>query len=78
MTTLQDLKPTTKQLVKDITDRLGIAMSSQYDWCFGDTGGPYLVNIWHDNMLEDDGETYFVNRASDWAEETSRQPPRCN
>jgi len=69
MTTLQDLKPTTKQLVKDITDRLGIAMSSQYDWCFGDTGGPYLVNIWHDNMLEDDGEIYFVNRASDWAEE---------
>jgi len=69
MTTLLDLKPTTKQLVKDITDRLGVAMTSQYDWCFGDTGGPYLVNIWHDSMLENDGEIYFVNRASDWAEE---------
>lgn len=76
MTTLQDLKPTTKQLVKDITDRLGIAMSSQYDWCFGDTGGPYLVNIWHDNMLEDDGEIYFVNRASDWAEENIATAPQ--
>ncbi len=69
MTTLLDLKPTTKQLVKDITDRLGVPMTSQYDWCFGNTGGPYLVNIWHDNMLENDGEIYFVNRASDWAEE---------
>lgn len=69
MTTLKDLKPTTKQLVKDITERLGIAMTTQYDWCFSNPGGPYLVNIWHDEMREENGEIYFVDRASDWAAE---------
>ncbi|MFM0292234.1 HNH endonuclease [Paraburkholderia sp. RL17-380-BIE-A] len=68
MTTLQELKPTTKQLVRDITERLGIEMTTQYDWCFSNPDGPYLVNIWHDGMFEENDEIYFVDRASDWAE----------
>ncbi|QIN62592.1 hypothetical protein SBC1_26080 [Caballeronia sp. SBC1] len=68
MTSLQGLKPTTKQLVRDITERLGIEMTTQYDWCFSNPDGPYLVNIWHDGMLESEGEFYFVDKASDWAE----------
>lgn len=69
MTTLRDLKPTTKQLVKNITEHLGIVMTTQYDWCFSNADGPYLLNIWHDNMLEKNGEIYFIDRASEWAEE---------
>lgn len=69
MTTLQDLRPTTRQRVQDIVDRLGIAMTTKYDWCFSNSGGPYLVNIWHDNMQEENDDIYFVDRTSDWAEE---------
>lgn len=69
MTTLRDLKPTTRQRVRDIVDRLGIVMTTKFDWCFSNQGGPYLVNIWHDNMDEENGEIYFVDRTSDWAEE---------
>ncbi|KRB79055.1 hypothetical protein ASE07_05030 [Noviherbaspirillum sp. Root189] len=69
MTTLQDLRPTTRERVQDIVDRLGIAMTTKYDWCFSNTGGPYLVNIWHDNMYEENGDIYFVDRTSDWADE---------
>lgn len=69
MTTLQDLKPTIRQRVQDIVDRLGIAMTTKYDWCFSNPGGPYLVNIWHDHMHDHGGDIYFVDRASDWADE---------
>lgn len=68
MTRLEDLKPTTRQNVKDITARIGLTMTTQYDWCFSAPGGPYLLNIWHDDMLEENGEIYFVDRASEWAE----------
>ncbi|UXC37654.1 HNH endonuclease [Cupriavidus gilardii] len=67
MKTLQDLKPTTLQRVRDITDRLGITMTTQYDWCFSNSDGTYLVNIWHDHMLEANGEIFFIDRASEWA-----------
>jgi len=69
MTTLQDLKPTSIQLVRDVTERLGIAMTTQYDWCFSNSTGTYLVNIWHDDLLEKNGEIYFIDRASEWAAE---------
>ncbi|PLY57864.1 HNH endonuclease [Herbaspirillum sp. BH-1] len=69
MTTLQDLTPTTRQRVRDIVNHLGIAMTTKYDWCFSNPGGPYLVNIWHDQMQEENGVIYFVDRASAWGEE---------
>lgn len=69
MTTLAHLKPVTKQLVRDIAEKVGVPMTTQYDWCFKGEGGPYLVNIWHDGMDEDGDEISFIDRASDWAQE---------
>ncbi len=69
MTTLVDLKPVTKQLVRDIAEKVGVPMTTQYDWCFKGEGGPYLVNIWHDGMNEDGDEISFIDSASDWAQE---------
>jgi hypothetical protein len=69
MTTLADLKPTTKQLVRDIAEKVGVPMTTQYDWCFKGNGGPYLVNIWHDGMDEDGDDIFFIDTASDWAQE---------
>ena len=69
MTTLHDLKPTTKQTVNEITQRLGISMASNYDWCFSDSSdGPHLLNIWHDSMIEEDGDIYFIDDTADWAD----------
>ncbi|RIV37675.1 HNH endonuclease signature motif containing protein [Burkholderia pseudomallei] len=69
MTTLADLKPVTKQLVRDIAEKVGVPMTTQYDWCFKGDGGPYLVNIWHDGMDEDGDEIFFIDTASDWAQD---------
>lgn len=69
MTTLADLKPTTKQTVTQITQKLGIAMSSQYDWSFSDPATrTHLLNIWHADMIEDNGEVYFIDDSAEWAD----------
>ncbi|CAE6853555.1 HNH endonuclease [Paraburkholderia domus] len=68
MTTLRDLKPTKKQNVKEITDELGLRMTNKYDWRFSDESGTYLIFEWLDDMLEKDGEIYFLDQATDWAE----------
>lgn len=69
MRLLKDLRPTTKQRVQDIVEHLGISMTTKYDWCFSNPGGPYLVNIWYDDMDEENGDIQFVDRTSDWADE---------
>lgn len=69
MTTLADLKPTTKQTVTQITQKLGISMPSQYDWSFSDPAtGTHLLNIWHPDMLEENGEIYFIDDSVEWAD----------
>ncbi|WP_293779749.1 HNH endonuclease [uncultured Oxalicibacterium sp.] len=73
MTTLESLKPTRKQTVKEITERLGISMSSQYDWCFSDSNdGPHLLNIWYDHMIEENGEIYFIDNSAEWADQNRK------
>ncbi|WP_322051856.1 HNH endonuclease signature motif containing protein [Paraburkholderia bannensis] len=69
MTTLKDLKPIETQRVRDVAAKVGVVMTSKFDWCFKGDGGPYLVNIWHDNMYEDGDEIFFIDTMSDWAEE---------
>lgn len=69
MTTLADLKPTTKQTVTQITQKLGLAMPSQYDWSFSNPAtGTHLLNIWHDDMIEENGEIYFIDDSAEWAD----------
>lgn len=69
MTSLADLKPTAKQTVTQITQKLGIAMGSQYDWSFSNPNtGTHLLNIWHADMLEDNGEIYFIDDSAEWAD----------
>lgn len=69
MITLADLKPTTKQTVTQITKKLGLEMPSQYDWSFTDpTTGTHLLNIWHTDMVEEDGEIFFVDDSAEWAD----------
>lgn len=69
MTTVQSLKPLTKQTVTEITQRLGISMISKYDWCFSDSkNGTHLLNIWHDHMTEEDGEICFIDDSAEWAD----------
>ena len=69
MTTHADLKPTAKQTVTQITQKLGVTMPSPYDWSFSDpTTGTYLLNIWHADMKEDNGEIYFIDDSAEWAE----------
>lgn len=69
MTTLADLKPTTKQTVTQITQKLGIAMPSQYDWSFSNPAtNTHLINIWHTDMIEENGEIYFIDDSMEWAD----------
>lgn len=69
MTTLADLEPTTKQTVTQITQKLGLAMPSQYDWSFNDPAtGTHLLNIWHADMIEENGEIYFIDDSAGWAD----------
>lgn len=69
MTTLADLKPTTKQTVTQITQKLGIAMPSQYDWSFSNSAtNTHLINIWHTDMIEENGEIYFIDDSMEWAD----------
>jgi len=69
MVTKEDLHPTTKQLVRNITDKLGLEMSSQYDWCFSKEGGPYLMSEWWDDIYTDKitGHLCFRDWAHGWA-----------
>lgn len=65
----QDVKPTKKQLVRDINDQLGIEISSIYDWCFrGGQDGPYLTFQWYDDIIDDGENVYFLDGSTDWAE----------
>lgn len=69
MTSKNDLKPTKLELVRDIASKFGITVRSLYDWCFtAGPDGPHIVNIWHDEMHEADGEIYFIDDASQWAD----------
>ncbi|CAD6562185.1 hypothetical protein LMG27952_07709 [Paraburkholderia hiiakae] len=65
----QDVKPTKKQLVREITDELGIEVSSIYDWCFKKApAGPYLTFQWYDSIFDDGEIVYFVDEFTEWAE----------
>lgn len=66
--TLDDLKPTIKQNVKDIVAEVGIAWEgSIYDWSFGKVGSPNVVFQWFPDLKERDGEIYFIDGAKDHA-----------
>ena len=69
MTQKEDLNPKKKQLVSEITAELGIEMTSQYDWCFGDPDDEAVVFIWYDSIRESDGLIYFLDDTSEWLEQ---------
>lgn len=69
MTKLIELKPTRVELVRNIAGKFGIKVKSEYDWCFSaGPDGPHLVNIWHDDMREADGEIYFIDDSANWSD----------
>jgi 5-methylcytosine-specific restriction enzyme A len=73
MINLHALRPITKQTVKEITQQLGITMTSQYDWCFSNSiEGPHLLNIWHEDMIEENGEIYFIDDSAEWSDKNRK------
>jgi 5-methylcytosine-specific restriction protein A len=76
MMTLAGLKPTGKELVRDVAQKMGISIVGWGDndrhrnsqWCFGTAAGPNLGFAWWKRMKTDsNGNIYFLNDAGDWA-----------
>ncbi|WP_247424665.1 HNH endonuclease [Ralstonia pseudosolanacearum] len=69
MTRKENLKPKHKQLVSEVTAELGIEMTSQYDWCFGDPDDVAVVFIWYESLRESDRMIYFTDDTSEWVDQ---------
>ncbi|BCG02440.1 hypothetical protein PPGU19_070080 (plasmid) [Paraburkholderia sp. PGU19] len=68
MTTLDDLKPTEKQLVDHVCDELNIPRGSVFNWCFGTADGPNVMFQWWQFLAEQDGVVSFEEGTADWME----------
>jgi 5-methylcytosine-specific restriction enzyme A len=70
MTRLQDLEPNERQNVKDLVASLGIPwQGTVFDWCFGTPDGPNVVFQWFTDLVEENGQIYFVDGSRDYANE---------
>ena len=80
--TIENLRPTEKQLVSQVVRAVGIPTdgwkgnddpSKRSNWCFGEAGTANVAFIWHNNLRHDGDHVYFVNEAAERADICRRE-----
>lgn len=77
---LASIEPTRNLTLRSLVEEAGVSTkvwgANRYDWCFGGSGQPWVLTVWHQDLVVEGAKVYLKADTSYERSDTSGNPRR--